>query len=256
MRFIDRYAYSNRLCSVDPMQKAALALTVIALCLILDRPAVGLLAAGWMWGLAAYRAGVSGRAFGRLLLAEGLFLLLGVVGIALSVGPAVPARAGWNWSLGPVGLSSNEASVETAARVATRALGSAAAMNLLALTTPLMDLLDLLRRGRVPVLLIDLMALTYRFTFCLLESLTRMYTAQESRLGYVNVRRGMVSAGMLGGQLLVDACQRSRRLETALVSRGYSGDLRVLPAGYRQDRWLPWLALGIVLSLLLAGVLS
>lgn len=237
------------------MYKAGLALLVIVLCLVLDRPMVGLLAAVWMWGLASYWGGLPVLLFGRVLLAEALFLLLAVVGVALSVG-TMPTEIGWSWNLGPLWIGCTPESLDTTLRLATRALGGTAAMNFLALTTPLVDIIDALRRLRTPALLIDLMTLIYRFLFTLLESLTRIHTAQESRLGYVNLSRGMSSAGVLAGQLFVDACHRSRRLQIALESRGYSGELRVLPAEYRTDRWLPWLGTGVIASLFLIRVVA
>jgi cobalt/nickel transport system permease protein len=112
-------------------------------------------------------------------------------------------------------------------------------------------LVDLLRRLRCPLLLIDLMTLIYRFIFVLLESLNDMYTAQDSRLGYINFRRGIVSAGLLGSQLFIDAYHRSQRLQVALDSRGYAGDLKVLPASYQLDRRLWGLGTGMIASLLL-----
>jgi len=83
-----------------------------------------------------------------------------------------------------------------------------------------------------------------------------MRTAQESRLGYVNSRRGLASAGILASQLFVDSYRRSRRLQTALESRGYDGELRVLPMRYRHDSLLPWLGLGLAASLCLAWWLT
>jgi cobalt/nickel transport system permease protein len=124
-------------------------------------------------------------------------------------------------------------------------------MNFLALTTPLVDLVDLLRRLRCPLLLIDLMTLIYRYVFVLLESLDQMYTAQSSRLGYVNFRRGITSAGLLGSQLFIDAYRRSQRLQVALESRGYSGELKVLPTTYQYDRRLWGWGTGMIVSLLL-----
>ncbi len=51
MDHIDRHAYSNRLRLIDPAQKGGLAVLAIGLCLLLDRPAVGLLTMAWMLAL-------------------------------------------------------------------------------------------------------------------------------------------------------------------------------------------------------------
>jgi len=244
MHLIDRYAYTNRLRSVDPAQKFALALTALLLCLILDRPLVGALVVAWMWGLSIF-AGVPKRVLGHTLLAEAAFLALAVIGVAVSVSSA-PPQAEWQTPLGSLWLSASQSSVDTALRLLTRALGGAAAMNWLALTTPLIDLIDLLRRLRVPLVLIDLMTLIYRFIFTLLDSLDRMRVAQDNRLGYVNFRRGLHSAAQLASRLFIETYLRSRRLQVALEGRGYAGDLRVLPHTYRT--WPGLYALGVTMA--------
>ena len=45
------------------------------------------------------------------------------------------------------------------------------------------DILEVLRKMRLPALLIELMMLIYRFIFLLLETASAIMTAQESRLG-------------------------------------------------------------------------
>lgn len=236
MHIIDRYAYSNRIRHVDPACKTALVVSVLLLCLVLNEPLVGLTAAAGMWALAVCVAGLPGRLFGQMLFAEAFFLMLATAGVAVSIGFDAPGSAGpYALRFGPVWLSSSPESLALAARLVTRALGGAAAMNFLAMTTPLVDLIDLFRRLGLPAAIIDVMALTYRFIFILMDSLDRMYVAQNSRLGYRSWRRAMASAGQLAARLFIDAYQRSERLQTALDSRAYQGELRVLPATYRRD---------------------
>jgi cobalt/nickel transport system permease protein len=251
MHLIDQYAYSNRIRSVDPAARAGLALLMLVLCLLLNRIAVGVLTIGWMGVLTTWWAGVSGRVFVRLILAEGGFLVLAVVGVAVSVGFTPPPPHAWQWSIGPLWVSSTPAAAGESLLLLSRALGSAAAMNFLTLTTPLVDLIELLRRLRVPPLLVDLMTLMYRFIFILLESMQTMYTAQQSRQGYSTVWRSMKSAALLGSRLFIDAYQRSQRMQVALESRCADGTLRVLPIAYRHDWRVLWIGAAIVASMLL-----
>jgi len=255
MDWIDRYAYSNRIRTLDPAGKAGLALAVILLCLALNRPAVGLLAAGWMAGLLIGWAGVPPRIVLRVLAGEGAFLALAVGGVAISVhlASALPADATWAWRLGPLWFATSPAMLELAATLAARALGCAAAMSFLALTTPLVDLMDLARRLHMPPLLIDLATLIYRFVFELLGTLERMTIAQGNRLGYVNLRRGMASAALLASRLWIEAYRRSQRLQVALEGRGYAGELRVLPNEYCHPRSVIWLGMAVAATLLAAG---
>jgi cobalt/nickel transport system permease protein len=119
----------------------------------------------------------------------------------------------------------------------------------------LVDLVNLLRRARAPMLLIDLMTVTYRFIFILFETLDRIYTAQCCRLGYSSSRRSLVSAGRLGSRLFIDAYRRSQRLQIALDARGFDGVLRVLPRTYIASPDLIWLGAAAVASLVIVRIL-
>ncbi|HMR65539.1 MAG TPA: cobalt ECF transporter T component CbiQ [Anaerolineae bacterium] len=252
MHIIDQFAYSNRIRRVDPAYKAGLALVIIVLCLALNELPVSVLAIAWMFFLSVQIAGLSVWTFGRILLVEFTFLLLATIGVIVSLSLTDPgSQATWSWSLGPLWFSSSPASLDQGLTLIARSLGCASAMNFLALTTPLVDLIDLLRRLRVPPILIDLMTLIYRFIFVLLESLNRMATAQESRLGYSSYRRGMVSAGLLGSRLFIDAYHRGQRMQLTLDSRAYGGGvLQVLPMTYYRDNKLLSFSLLVVVSLL------
>lgn len=253
MHTIDRYAYNNRIRFVNPASKAALAGATILLVLLLDRPLVSVVALLWMLGLMIWAAGISPLIIGRLLLAEGVFLALTVIGVAISVSWNQPDESlYWASHIGPLWLSTSSASLQQASTLVLRALAGVSAMNFLALTTPLVDLIGLLRCLRTPELLLDLMMILYRFIFVLFETFSRIYTAQESRLGYRNRRTTMRSASLLGSQLFIDAFRRSRRLQIALDSRGYDGVLNVLPARYTEDQRWNWLLSGLILSLILA----
>lgn len=258
MHIIDQYAYSNHLRSLDPAHKAGLAFAVLFLCLLLNEPLVGLVAVGWMMVLAVRLAGLSVRTFGRVLLAQAAFLMLTTIGVVISVSltdprPLVP----WAVAVGPLWLSSSPDALYLGFSLVMRALGAASAMNFLALTTPLVDMVELFRRWRVPEEIIDIMTVIYRYIFVLLESLDRMRMAQESRLGYnTGYFRTINNAAMLGSRLFIDAFQRSYRLQIALESRGFSGSLRVLPTTYQPDRRMLWAAIAVSLSLVLAWMVA
>lgn len=256
MRVIDRYAFGNALRSIDPAQKGGLALLAIILCLALDRPAVGVLALVWMLALTTWWARIPVRVFGRVLLTEGVFLGLSVIGVAISIGREAPETTVVAWQVGALWISIAPGSLTLALLVLTRSLGCVAALNFLILTTPLIDLIDLLRRIRLPESLIDVMALTYRAIFVLLDSLERMATAQDARLGYATARTAMRSAALLANQLFLDAYRRSQRTQIALESRGFDGALRVLPLTYRRSPRVWQASVVLTASLMLARMVG
>jgi len=233
---IDRYAYGNHLRHTDPALKAGIALTMLALCLALNNPRTSLWALGWMSLLTVAVARIPAGVFGRILLGESTFLALATVGIAVTITVASPPEVTlWRRHIGSLWIFSTAEGFSTALHTVSRALGAVAAMNFLALTTPLVDLMTLLRRWHVPSALIDITAMVYRATFLLLDNLNRMRTAQECRLGYATAHNSMYSAALLGGNLFMKTFQQGRRLQYALDARGFAGELRVLPAKYRAN---------------------
>jgi cobalt/nickel transport system permease protein len=161
----------------------------------------------------------------------------------------------WAVNIGPLWLSSSPASLYLGISLIARALGAASAMNFLALTTPMVDIVELFRRLHVPEEIIDIMTIIYRYIFVLLGSLERMRMAQDSRLGYQTTYfRAMNSAALLGSQLFIDAYQRSKRLQIALQSRGYTDSLKVLPARYSKDRRILWYGVLVASNMILAWV--
>jgi cobalt/nickel transport system permease protein len=259
LHIIDQYAHNNRIRSVDPAYKAGLAFTVLLLCLVFNKPLVGLVAVGWMYLLAVRLAGLGWRTFGRVVLVEATFLILTTIGVVLDVSLVDPRDGSpWTLRLGPLWFFSSPDSLYQGVSLVSRALGAASAMNFLALTTPLVDMLELFRRWHMPIILIDIMVIIYRFIFVLLERLNTMHMAQSSRLGYhASYWRTMNSAALLGSRLFIDAFQRSRRLQIALESRGYDGgNLQVLSSPYESDPRIVWLGLAVATSLFLVWIMA
>lgn len=124
----------------------------------------------------------------------------------------------------------------TLAPTALRSLTLLAALLGLVLTTPLPDLLALLRRLRTPELLLDLMVLCYRMIFVMRQAWSEGVTAQSARLGYRGWRQAWRSTGLLVGQMAVQVWQRAAALQMAAEARSYQGTMRFLPSMYPQAR--------------------
>ena len=256
MNFIDNHSYQNRLRLVDPASKVLFVFIVLILCLVSDSPFVGFTAVLWMWGLAVLLAKIPFRVLGKILMAEFGFFVLATAGVAISVTLKSPVDINpWTLNFGLIWFSTSPELLIAALLILTRVMGGVAAMNFLALTTPMVDIISFLHRVRVPGLLIDITTLMYRFVFALLESLHTIWIAQESRLGYSSgFRRGIISAGHLGSRLFIDAFHRSKRLEISLNSRCYSGELKVLPIEYQSGSKLLVMAFFVVSSLILVWI--
>lgn len=251
MDLIDRYAHSNAIRCLDPAHKGALALLAMGLCLTLDSPLVGAVSIAWMLGLSVLWARVPAHVVGRVMLGQGLFLAASSAGVAVSVAAGAPGEGSWAIQAGPLWLSSSPAALAAALGLAARALGCAAALSFLILSTPLLDLIELLRRLRAPEALIDLMTLTYRAIFVLLESLGGALGARGAAGGAGGKRGALGSAAQLASQLLVDTIRRSRRLQLSAERPGSAE----LPISYSRGACAWWLGAAMATTMLLAGLI-
>jgi cobalt ABC transporter, permease protein CbiQ len=217
MWLIDRTAYTNRWRSRHPAEKLLLAggLMLVAMtCPPLTTAPFVLTVA---FAAATLGAGIAPSIFLRVLAIPAAFMIVSAPMLALTVDFDHGIAFAWSAAGGRL-----------AAEVTLRALAATACLALLALTTPIVDLLWLLRRLGVPRVFLEIMLVTYRMTFVLAESASTGARAQASRLGYGNFRQSCRSLGQLAATLLQNALGQARRLEAGLAARGYEGDLPVL----------------------------
>jgi cobalt/nickel transport system permease protein len=225
MHLIDCYAHSNHWRKRHPGEKAVFALGLLLLALVL--PWTGSLAAAAVAvGATLAGARIPWRIWMKVMAIPLVFLLPSALLLAVGVEPASP---GFRIALAPDRLGAS-------GRIVLRALSATACLNLLALTTPAYEWLPLLRRCRVPEVVLDTMLLVYRMFFLLFERMTVMRTAQAARLGYADRRCALRSCGLLGSSLLTRSMDRAARMEACLEARGYTGELRVLPCASRPSR--------------------
>lgn len=94
-------------------------------------------------------------------------------------------------------------------------------MVLLANTTPFTELLLVLRRLRLPSLLITTIALMHRYLFVVANEATRMRRARASRTFTRGRYHAMQSVASIIGRLFVRSTERAERIYIAMVARGW-----------------------------------
>lgn len=229
---IDSWAYASRWRRVHPGEKALFSAMCMIASVLSHSPVLPAVVAGCCVGLAVWSAGIPARQFARALLIPGFFLLWSCVALTMSLstpGALLPAGS----VVLPLRLVVTPQGVSAALHALSRSAGAFSAMLLFAFTTPMTDTITLLRRLRVPELLLDIMSLVYRQVFVFQDTLSRVLTAQASRLGYADARKTRRSLGVAGGHLLANTFQQAQRATQGLLARGYEGSLRCLPAEYR-----------------------
>jgi cobalt/nickel transport system permease protein len=214
-------ASASPLTRLDPRWKlAGIVLLVVAVAVLQT------LAAASAALVAALLLVITARLPARWLLtrvaAVGLFLVVLAVWLPFTLnGP------GSVWHLGPVRLS--EYGLRMAALLCAKALAIVLLVVVLLTTAPLDATLKAAHALRAPALLVQLLALTYRYLFVLAGELARLRIALRVR-GYKNRanRHSYQTVGHVAGTLLVRSYERAERVAHAMRCRGFDGRFRTL----------------------------
>lgn len=227
MILLERHAYTNRWRRGNPAAKGLFSLCGLVAVFAAAGPGT---AAGLALILAVVTllgTGMPVKNYLRVAAPALLFLATSALTLLFSLRLDAPS--------GPV-LALDPAELPRVALVCSHSLGGLAALLFFALTTPMNDIISLLRRLRVPEVLLDLMTLCYRMLFVLSEAMHDMHTAQAARLGHAGPKRIMRSLGIMAANLTVQVWQRSQALHQAALARNNDGPLRFLEPDYPRTR--------------------
>jgi len=170
--------------------------------------------------------------------------------IALPAPFVIPGREVWRlpgvgWPVTAQGLVSAcylIARVETAATLSV----------LLILCTPWSHVLKALRVLRMPVVLVAILGMTYRYILLLLQTAHDMFESRQSRMvGELKGAERRRVAAASAGVLMSKSLQLSGDVYSAMLSRGFRGEVFVLDEF--QTSALDWLMLAVFGVLALGG---
>lgn len=244
---IDYYAYHSGMKHWNAGLKVFLGTGTLFLVILLDRIPVSLFVAFTMSAFTLLAGRIPWRAYLHFMTAPLAFMILGSAAIALQ------------FTTLPLGFLQvrifsfyvclTAGSLGTAAEVFLKALAGMSAMYMMALSTPVNELVLVLKKLHLPKLLLELMNLIYRYIFILFEAAGQMQTAAKSRLGYRNFRRSLTSFAGIAGNLFLIALKKANAYYDALLSRGYDGSLEFLTDEFPAKKWQ------IALSVIYLGML-
>jgi cobalt/nickel transport system permease protein len=157
------------------------------------------------------------------------------------------------WFGHPVAITSQ--GLRAAGLIVLRVATSISLVVLLTLTTSWTRLLAALRSLFVPKMFVLVLAMAYRYIFHLLGSITDMYTARTARTVQpdTDVASGRAFVAASAGALFGKAHALSEEVYLAMVSRGYTGDVRTLDAPRVRINDVLWGALFVAVAVLLLG---
>lgn len=223
--FSDLFArQDNFLTRIDPRTKLVVALAFLLAVIFSMTPVFPLCVLLLCVGTTA-AVGVPARLIGlRLAASMGIaVVMLALQSVLSGVTPL--------WSLNAPGLKIvvTREGLQAGSLIAARVLGAVSVMLLLSSTTPAHRIFCALRALGVPQGWVEIALLMYRYIFLLLDLAADLTAAQKVRLGYSGVRRGLSSAGLVAGAVVVRSVDQAARTEEAMRVRGCGENIPIGP---------------------------
>ena len=153
-----------------------------------------------------------------------VLVFTGVIALpAIFITPGAPVG-------GIAGLTISEQGLRTAGLLVLRAETAVTFTALLVLCTPWNHVLKALRTLRLPKEAVMMLAMTYRYVFLLVETAGQMFESRRSRtVGALAPAEQRHMAARTAGVLLSKSIDMSNEVYLAMQSRGFSGEVQVLP---------------------------
>jgi cobalt/nickel transport system permease protein len=141
----------------------------------------------------------------------------------------------------PLGLEITRPGLDRFLSVMLKSWISVQAALLLASTTRFPDILLAMRAMRLPRLLVSIIGLMWRYLFVMVDEALRLMQARQARSGHLPAVAGTAHkhggslawrarvTGGMAGSLFLRSLERSDRIYSAMLARGYDGEARALP---------------------------
>ena len=223
---IDVLAQASRLKNINPVLKFWTLFILIIICVTSKSSLTGVFLVTAMFALVVFAGGLRMHHYIHILALPVSFLLIG--GIALLFNVSQEPVGVLNFQLFGFWLSVTAEAQTQTTLVVSRALGSVSCLCLLSVTTPMPDIIVVLRLSRCPALIIDLMYLIYRYIFILLSLRHEMRSAAGSRLGFRGYRTNLRTTGNIYANLLTRSYHFAGKNFDAMESRCYDTGIRFL----------------------------
>ncbi|SDX89891.1 cobalt ECF transporter T component CbiQ [Eubacterium barkeri] len=225
---IDIYAYTSKLGGVNPGFKVGFAIILLLMCVVADNLYVSISVILITTFVTVILGGIHFRKYLELLAIPIAFLIIGsiVILVNFSWGPAPESLVNLDCRWFTVFVTRE--GLGTTINLWGKAFGAVSAMYMMSLSTMSGEIFSVLRRLHVPMLIVELMNIMYRYIFILMDTQSRMRNSAESRLGYTTYKRAIYSFGNTAGNLLIVSMKRGGQFYDAMEARCYDGELKFL----------------------------
>jgi len=223
---IDYQAYHSKIRGWNPTFKFLFTCIALILCIALDNPYVSVATVVTMGFISIFLGGVSFHDYLSTMMLPITFILLGTFMIGIDF--AMTPKGEYNLHLGFFYIITDTTRLLSMGTMILKVFGAISTMITLTLSTPATEIVAVLRKFKVPKLIIELMYMIYRYIFVMLETYRKMKESAESRLGFIDYKTSLHTFAGIASNIFVVTLKRSGDYYNALESRCYDGELLFL----------------------------
>lgn len=217
---IDYIAHTNNLRDVKSTYKLVISISLMIFALIVNLPIVSLFIT-FLIGISLLTiAKIPFKFYIKFMSIPFGFALITCIFMAFFFGSGTVI-----FNTGILGIVVREDALSLAITTFCRTLACFSALGFLSLTTPIALILNDLSKIKIPKIFIEIALLMYTSIFVFLDQIKIMTNAQKTRMGYNGFKNSYRSLGLLISNLFFRSLDKGEKLQYALDSRGYNGEL-------------------------------
>ena len=224
---IDDYAYKNKLYKVNPNKKFIIGMLLLILSLINPFNYISLLIIALMSFVIVVIAKIELKDYLHFIKIPLTFLIISIIMILLNFSHNKEIFL-YSIKIGNLYVGVTNESLKSAMHLFFRALSCLTCIYFIMLTTPFYQLIFIFKKLHLPDVVLEISMLMYRFIFIFMEEVSDIRKSQELRFGYINLKNGYNSFGLLVSMLFKRMMIRYDEMSIALDMKLYDGTFHIV----------------------------
>lgn len=221
---LEYYSYNSKINSWNPHLKFWYSMVLIVLGIILSNIYISISIVFICGFITIFLGKISLKKYIDFFKVPIIFLLISVAVININFSKNITNF--YYFNIGDLYIYTTDENIRKSCILFWRALSGVSSMYMLALSTPLNEIIYVMKKARTPKIIIELMYLVYRFIFIMRDSYKSMRKSIESRLGFRDYRISLLSFGKIISNILIISLRKSNSFYDAMESRCYRGEIR------------------------------
>ncbi|WP_160688439.1 cobalt ECF transporter T component CbiQ [Clostridium sp. C2-6-12] len=224
--YIDFYAYASKIRPWNSTFKVSLSVLTVILCIVLDNPYVSIVIIISMSYLTVIKGGIPINEYLSVLAIPMFFILLSTFTIAIDFSKQPMGE--YNLFLGFCYIFTTIDQLKKMAFLILKIFAAISALQMLTLSTPSSEIIYVLRKARIPKIIVELMSLIYRYIFILIDVYSKMKNSAKSRQGYCDFKTSCYTFGSIASNMFIISLGKANAYYDAMEARCYDGELLFL----------------------------